>query len=836
MKLLLYNQSLYNDSAFNQEIQNVYIEINITCQINSCTRVRNISKNIGIETSVLAETTALCLANSNLSINVNVNTDYQRIRNIALACGVVINTNVSSSALRNIGLHANVSLDNIAIANANYSGLSNINVSSAISTSILGTCTTSTTINVAVNTDVTRTRMIATRFGQALKINASNNEGLKIQNTGNIIFNNRGSVECLIYTYNATSTNDRYIFDGGGVLNKNLTIIVTTDNKLKVSFGNGITTYNIISSKTLLRDGASWIYVGWDENGVEVYIDMQKVGESSVKPNIEFGPYIYVGCSASQTNSLDGYLDEFRINSRKRTEEELLQIQSSTSPLEWDMDTTYLLHFDGNLNLPAVKRGIWQSPVLDVSLAKDLASSRAYINSVLSGGGSVVIQSRSASQPNGVWSEWYDSAFDLSLLHPANYYIQVRLIYTLLNDSASVSTDSLKINYDTNSEVEVLTSDMASSELFNFATLLDKVIIINGINAPRVYDGENISLLNGNPPYAKYIVTHKNRIFMANTNSNPSRLYFSDILNIESWPVLNFIDINPNDGDEITGLLPYGDYLIITKKQSIWLLTGEGINTFAVKRIHADKGCYAPRSLTIVDGYLCFVSDDGIYFSDLSKCVLISERIKNYWNKLNKRRLNQAASYYLDHKLYVAVPEGNSMYNNAVIVYDTLRKSFACIRKNINLSCFASYREAGSITYLAGSSIKGQVYKLNEGYSDDNNPITFVYKSKDFDFRMPDVYKRWNEILLQVRPSQTSAELIFTFYVDGREVGSTTVSVPGVSTEDIYTIQVLASKAGVIGGRRLAMKITQNVLNNPVGIHRISIKYISQSTKPTIYA
>lgn len=812
------------------------IEINVTCQVNSNIRIRNISKNVGVEAFITATITALCTTNANLLASINVNTNYQRMRNTSVICSILINANVSSKALRSVSLYANVNLNNVVTTNVNYVNSSRINVSSIISTSILGICLTSATINAGVNTAVARTRMLASRFGQALKINAINNEGLKIQNTGNIIFNNKGAIECLIYTYNATSTNDRYIFDGGGVLNKNLTIIVTTDNKLKVSFGDGITTYNIISSNTLLRDGASWIYVGWDDNGVEVYIDMQKAGESVVKPNIEFGSYIYIGCSSAQTNSLDGYLDEFRISSRKRTAQELLQVKISDSPLDWDMDTTYLLHFDGNLNLPAVKRGVWQSPVLDVSLAKDLASSRAFINAVLSGGGSVAIQSRSAPEPNGVWSEWYDSASDLSLLHPPNYYIQIRLIYTLLNDNASVSTDSLKINYDTNSEVEVLTSDMASSELFNFATLLDKVIITNGVDAPRVYDGESILLLNGNPPYAKYVITHKNRVFMANTNTNPSRLYFSDILNIESWPVLNFIDISPNDGNEITGLLPFSDYLIITKKQSVWLLTGEGINTFAVKRIHADKGCIAPRSLTIVDGYLCFVSDDGIYFSDLSKCVLISERIKNYWSKLNKRRLNQAASYYFDNKLYVAVPEGNSMYNNAVIVYDTIRKSFTCIRKNVNFSCFTPYRESGSITYLAGSSQKGQVYKLNEGYSDDNNPIVFVYKSKDLDFGMPDIYKRWNEILLQVRPPQTNAELIFTFYVDGREVGSTTVKIPATSTNEIYTVQVLASKAGVVGGRRLAMKISQNVLNNPVGIHRISIKYITQSIQPTIYA
>jgi len=51
----------------------------------------------------------------------------------------------------------------------------------------------------------------------------------------------------------------------------------------------------------------------------------------------------------------------------------------------------------------------------------------------------------------------------------------------------------------------------------------------------------------------------------------------------------------------------------------------------------------------------------------------------------------------------------------------------------------------------------------------------------------------------------------------------------------IHNIRVLASKAGVVGGHRLALEVVQEVLNNPVGIQLISIEYVAHGIKPTIF-
>jgi len=315
-----------------------------------------------------------------------------------------------------------------------------------------------------------------------------------------------------------------------------------------------------------------------------------------------------------------------------------------------------------------------------------------------------------------------------------------------------------------------------------------------------------------------------------------SRLYFSDLLEIDDWPVLNFIDISPNDGDYITGVKQVGDYLVIAKQHSIWLLTGDVRSTFTVGRVHANKGAYSPRSLELVNDTLCFISDDGIYFSDFTQAVLISERVKKYWDGLNSRRFNQVACWHANHKLYIAVPSANSLVNDKVIVYDSLRQCFVGVIPNWNISCFAEFREGGKRIDLFGGSQKGQVSHLEVGYSDSGTAIPFRWRSRELDFDAPEVLKRWNQIFMDIVPAATDVTLKLTFYVDGAQKGPMSIVVPGDTTGLIHSLVAYASKAGVIDGRRLSVQIEQEVLDDPVFIHGINLEYMIRGLRPSVYA
>jgi len=81
-----------------------------------------------------------------------------------------------------------------------------------------------------------------------------------------------------------------------------------------------------------------------------------------------------------------------------------------------------------------------------------------------------------------------------------------------------------------------------------------------------------------------------------------------------------------------------------------------------------------PDSLVKVVDSFAFASTEGIYLSDISTPTLISERLKETWKKMNRRRLHQIAGEFYDHKLRMDLPFGSSTVNNIRIIYDSIRK------------------------------------------------------------------------------------------------------------------------------------------------------------------
>jgi hypothetical protein len=482
---------------------------------------------------------------------------------------------------------------------------------------------------------------------------------------------------------------------------------------------------------------------------------------------------------------------------------------------------------NGDLNVSATHH--WLTPAIDVSTATNKASGLATLVATTPGASTIAIASRSAPASTGPWAAWANALVDGSLQHAADNFVQIRLTMTRSGEDDPY-IDKLTVSFDGAASATLLASDFTAGGQYYFDQLNDLLAVMNGIDAPRKYDGTTLATMGGSPPHAPYGVAHKNRFWMA----KESRLYFSDLLDMESWPVLNFIDIMPNDGDTITGMLVYGDYLILTKQHSTWMLLGDGTSTFRIKRIHADRGAYAPRSLCVVNQMLCMASDDGVYFSDFTQPVLVSERMKKTWAGLNKRRLNLIASYFHENKLYICVPDGTDQRNSLIIVYDALRQAFAGEFTGWPVSCFIDFREGGQKNVFFGRSDRGNLTQINTGYNDNNAAINTVYTSKAMSFGSSQIVKRWNEIYSQIKSSTLAAALTVSFIIDGVETASMPVNITADPNGLIHSVLMLASTVGVIGGRMFQIKIQQAVLDNPVGIQELYIPSEPLYIQPTI--
>lgn len=130
-----------------------------------------------------------------------------------------------------------------------------------------------------------------------------------------------------------------------------------------------------------------------------------------------------------------------------------------------------------------------------------------------------------------------------------------------------------------------LFTGMSATGIPQYDTFDDLLIIGNTVDLPRSFDGTTGQLLAGSPPAFSFSVHHKNHQFAAGVFANPSRLYFSVPLNPEDWTNTGSgsIDIDPSDGDMITGLISHKDNLWVFKgpnRGSIHRISGSALANF----------------------------------------------------------------------------------------------------------------------------------------------------------------------------------------------------------------------------------------------------------------
>ena len=131
-------------------------------------------------------------------------------------------------------------------------------------------------------------------------------------------------------------------------------------------------------------------------------------------------------------------------------------------------------------------------------------------------------------------------------------------------------------------------SNVEPNVIPQYSTFDDLLIIGSSstVDAPRSWDQSTAQLLAGSPPRFSFSVNHKNRQWAAGVYTTPSRLYYSENLDPEDWTGAGSgaIDLDPNDGDMIVGIISHKNELLVFKgpyKGSIHRITGSAPADFA---------------------------------------------------------------------------------------------------------------------------------------------------------------------------------------------------------------------------------------------------------------
>lgn len=282
---------------------------------------------------------------------------------------------------------------------------------------------------------------------------------------------------------------------------------------------------------------------------------------------------------------------------------------------------------------------------------------------------------------------------------------------------------------------------------------------VNGIDTPQYWDGVSAETKNwvatkGSVPNGKFICYHDNRIYIA----KGSTLYWSDIINPLNWesPSGGSTQVDPEDGQEITGIGKSGPYLLIFKERKTFLLTDS--NTGAYRRISDDMGCASNRSIVSTElGTFFLTPDNELILTDGQSFERkINEPIKPLLKNLSGATASKACGVHIGDYYYLSFSENGSI-NDTVLEYNLNNGSWWIHKISYSESVQGGFNQfalidpsSTSTLYAAGSSTSIKtVFKcfVSDKYFDMDSQVFPAYWISPWHvFTYPHIRKRVREI------------------------------------------------------------------------------------------
>lgn len=276
---------------------------------------------------------------------------------------------------------------------------------------------------------------------------------------------------------------------------------------------------------------------------------------------------------------------------------------------------------------------------------------------------------------------------------------------------------------------------------------------------------------------AKYIIRFEDRLIYAGIDGEPSKVVISGRQPLQEKNDLanggNFINIEPDAGDDITGLAAFGKRIIVFKENSIWQITLDSltVSNFVVtiptpQLITASRGCISHRSIVPVENDIFFLSRAGVYVLgyepnialDILRTNELSAKIRPDFDGVSVAEKKNASATYFEFKYIVSFPGRNETF-----VYDRERLSWVgpwTLDSNIFLKYYDS---ADDELLLYGDDDTTNVHRLDKIYGDDNGTTIVVnMTTRDEDFKNFSLFKIIKDIYFNFRNVTGTVSVVVT--------------------------------------------------------------------------
>ena len=437
-----------------------------------------------------------------------------------------------------------------------------------------------------------------------------------------------------------------------------------------------------------------------------------------------------------------------------------------------------------------------------------------------------------------------------------------------VNYNVRVGLDKIeRYNSATSAWIDITGSDLTGSniDLVSFATpLLSSqpiLCITNGKDAIRKWTATgNTAALGGTPPVARFIQEYKTYLVCANIAGGTDvaqRVQWSDTADPETWDSGNAgaVDL-VEDGEPITALKLFGNYVCVHKEHSIYLgYLVSGTAVFLFDRKSTGVGTIANGSIqNLPSGEQIFLAKDGIYLFNGVTCKTVSPAInEEIRDTLNAEYAKKAWSILVRSKkeAWIGVPIVGSGYGEVVYKYNY---ETGIVMKDTRANCNAMW--IGSSTAgLSWDEMTGTWdeqsarwdgtglakgadvvnYATNDGYTyaisesvknDDGVAIDAKWITKDYQDSQQRI-SRFNKLELWAKGSSVKVEYSIdqgeTWVEASGSPHTLTDSYPTHESPDVFYFDVVSSQ--------IRFRFSNSNLGETLAIKQFIINYIPREMR-----
>ena len=325
--------------------------------------------------------------------------------------------------------------------------------------------------------------------------------------------------------------------------------------------------------------------------------------------------------------------------------------------------------------------------------------------------------------------------------------------------------------------------------------------------------GADLETDNDAPPTSAYVINHKNRMWYVPANG--STLWASKALHPEAVPSTYYWDIGRDDGDIITGISVNLGALVIFKRYSTWVLTGDipfGTGAdMVLEKVNPTVGCVAFKTVAPAGNDLLFLTPN-LGVQRLHRIILattesfdaeaLSSKIESTINNLNTDYLSISHAIVYDHRYYLFVANGASTTCNICLVLNLRRlnpddeSTIAwTVYSNMNFGCSCLFVDGNGEYFYAGTNAStGYLYQLEYGNRDDGSAIEAYATTKYFEMGSFEKVKYPDFLYMSGRASEDYTFTVrrFHLYKNTEKQFTKTISGGGVvSSDDVLWDDVL---------------------------------------------